>query len=113
MAQYPEPWSVFVEHRIKGNVDEMGQPIISYNPPVEYAAYGWAPPSPDTQIRDLGTGVDRDLDVYVSQRITQPLDRVTVPGEGVFTAVGHPEDFNRGPFGFVPGFRVSLKRVEG
>ena len=57
------------------------------------------------------TPVVRDLDVYMPASAAKPKDRMTVGGV-LYSVVGHPEDFNHGPFGFAPGVRVSLLRVE-
>jgi hypothetical protein len=38
-------------------------------------------------------------------------DIVTLPDGRDFTVVGEPEDNNLGPFGFAPGYKVTLRRV--
>lgn len=38
-------------------------------------------------------------------------DIVTLPDGRDFTVVGEPEDNNGGPFGFTPGYKVTLHRV--
>jgi hypothetical protein len=36
---------------------------------------------------------------------------LTLPDGRVFVVVGDPDDNNAGPFGFTPGYRVTLRRV--
>ncbi len=38
-------------------------------------------------------------------------DRVRLPDGREFTVHGEPEDFNTGPFGYQPGYRVLMRRV--
>ena len=38
-------------------------------------------------------------------------DIVTLPDGRDFTVVGEPENNNLGPFGFAPGYKVTLRRV--
>lgn len=41
-----------------------------------------------------------------------PRDRVTVHGIE-YEVEGEPGDYTHGPFGYVPGIEIALKRVEG
>lgn len=92
--------------------DGWGSPTRGWADPVVVEVFGWAPPSPDTEIRDIGTGTRRDLDLYAPTGFTRPRDRVTVDGV-LYECVGWPEDYTHGPFGFEAGYRINLKRVEG
>lgn len=114
MSVFPERFKVLHEAKILGAQDEWGNPIDTFASPVEVSVYGWAPPNSDQPIRDLSTGVDHDIDLYCSKPFCSHLDRVTLPSESAALVVqGKPDDFNHGPFGFMPGYRVKLKRVEG
>lgn len=112
MFPLPERFTVTHEARLEGVEDSQGNPVEGWAAPVVVPVYGWGPPSPDAETRPEMTGVRRDLDVYCRTGFAGPRDRVTVDGTR-FEVVGYPEDFNHGPFGFTPGFRVSLKRMEG
>ena len=94
--------------------DPYGNPIPQWAPPVTVLVYGWAPASADTEPFEAGRAeVDRHMDLLVPPGVAcGPRDRWTVAGQ-VWEQVGHPEDFTNGPFGFAPGVRVDLRRVEG
>ena len=114
MAAFPERWAVSHEARTTGGLDEMNMPVEGFSSPVSVPVYGWGPPGADEIIRPLETGVKRDLDLYCATPFAGHGDRVTVPGERLpFKVEGYPEDYNRGPFGFAPGYRLNLVRVEG
>ena len=110
---FPTPWAVTLHARALGSKDAHGNPVETWaTPGVSEPAYAWAPPSADREPFDANrTPVVRDLDVYMPASAAKPKDRMTVGGV-LYSVVGHPEDFNHGPFGFAPGVRVSLLRVE-
>ena len=70
----------------------------------------WA--NPDTEIRDIGTGTRRALSLYAATGFARPGDHVVIDGE-TYEAIGYPEDFTHGPFGFPAGYRINLQRTEG
>lgn len=111
---FPTPWTVLTHAVVEGTKNSHGNKTKTWASGVEQPVYGWAPPTADLEPLEAGrTAVIRDLDVFApSEFVVGPHDRVTVDGD-LYEVVGHPEDFNHGPFGFAPGFRVSLKRVEG
>ena len=109
---FPERFTVQHEVFTPGVEDSQGNEVDAWAAPVAVRVYGWAPPSGDREIRDTRTGVERDLDLYCRTPFAGPRDRVTIRGER-FTVVGHPENYDFGPFGFTPGCRVNLRRVEG
>lgn len=92
--------------------DSWGTKHSVWADPVEVEVFGWSPPSPDTEIRDIGTGVRRDLDLYAPTGFARPGDHVVIEGE-TYEVIGYPEDFTHGPFGFPAGYRINLQRVEG
>lgn len=114
MPVFPERFKVSHEAVLAGAEDDWGNPVEGFADPVEVKVYGWGPPAPDDPLRDLGTGLDHDIDLYCATSFCGHLDRVTLPNEPLaLTVQGNPDDFNHGPFGFMPGYRVKLKRVEG
>ena len=83
MAAFPERWAVSHEARTTGGLDEMNMPMEGF-------------------------------DLFCATPFAEHGDRVTVPGERLpFKVEGYPEDYNHGPFGFAPGYRINLVRVEG
>lgn len=109
---FPERFTVTHEARVEGGRDAMGVPVVSFAAPVTVRVYGWSVPGTDQETRPEQSGVERDLDLYCREPFAGPKDRVTIRGE-LFTAVGWPEVYDFGPFGFTPGCRINLKRVVG
>ena len=109
---FPEPFQVLHEARVAEGRDAMGVPVVSYSAPIEVRVYGWSTPGVDEQTRAELSGIERDVDLYCRTPFAGPKDRVTIAGEK-FEAVGHPEQYDFGPFGFTPGCRINLKRIEG
>jgi hypothetical protein len=97
-----------------GPDDGRGNPADGWGPPRRVAVFGWGPPAADREPFEQGRSeVARDLDLYAPPGVgCGPRDRWLVAG-GVWEQVGWAEDFTSGPFGFAPGARVSLRRVEG
>lgn len=98
--------------------DAHGDPTEVWSDPVEHPVYGWAPPSAGGS--DHGEPklaghnrviVDRELLVPPGFPAT-PHNRVVFP-DGEFEVLGYPEDYNSGPFGYMPGLVVNCRRVEG
>lgn len=115
--RFPHPYTVKLKSLITdgSHLDEMGQRIEEFADPVEHRIMSWAPVNSAVSdaLRDLGTGVKRDLDVYTQYKFGKPRDLVEVPGAGLFEIVGYPEDYNFGPFNGPGGYRLNLQRVEG
>ena len=111
---FPLLWTVEVSDYTPSTEDAHGDAGDSWGEPRTEPVYGWAPPSGDAEPFEAGrNAVVRDLDLYVPPDFTcSPRDLVSVSGVE-YEAVGHPQDFNHGPFGFIPGSVVNLKRVEG
>lgn len=111
-SAFPSPYSVDWQARVVGPPDAHGTTTFTYADPISVPVHGWAPPSPDQQPDQS----DR-APVVIALHLTAddfpggPKDRVTVGGQ-MFEQIGYPEDFRNGPFGFTPGVRVSLRRVE-
>jgi len=109
---YPMPWTV--GHRVftPGVEDAHGNPVKAWAAPVDRGVYAWAPAG--TSEPEAGRDeVTWDLDLYGPAGFTAgSLDRFVVDGDE-FEVEGRVRDFNHGPFGFMPGVVVRLRRVEG
>lgn len=111
---FPTPYTVQRLPFTAGGTDAHGNPVDGWGAPVDVAVHGWAPPSADTEPeranRDL---VESDLDLYApAGTVSRPHDRWVVDGE-TFEAVGHVQDFTKGPWQWAAGVRIKLNRVEG
>ncbi|MDR2381559.1 MAG: hypothetical protein LBE08_10395 [Bifidobacteriaceae bacterium] len=107
-------WECGLERFTPGLVDSHGNPTDGWGAPTDVLVYGWGPPAADQTPFEAGRSeIDRDLDLYAPPNVhCGPRDRWTIDGV-VYTQIGWAEDFGHGPFGFVPGARVNLRRVEG
>jgi hypothetical protein len=91
---------------------------VVYTPPkdqpgVEARVYGWAPVSSE---EPKVVGHDR---VIVEMELLVPPGFIVAPqdlidlDDGQYEVVGWPEDYTKGPFAFMPGKVVNLRKVEG
>jgi len=112
MSVFPKPYSVLVSTRLDGETDAHGNPVASWSDPVEVPVYCWAPGGAAQEDNINREQVSWDLDLYTDEIEVGPADRVTVKGLD-YEVVGYPEDYRWGPFGWQPGVRVNLRRVEG
>lgn len=113
MARFPAPWTVQVSRWEWGEPDRYGEREKVFSPPVTRKVYGWSPPGVEEESyasnRDY---IIQDLDVYAPVGFEVSADdRMTIDGEE-FRVLGGSRDFNHGPFGFVPGIAIRVKRVE-
>lgn len=93
--------------------DPFGNVVASWSEPEPVKVYGWEAPKTDEP--ELA-GHDRVIvDLVVLTPPNVPIgahDRVVVTGRE-FEVIGEIEDAGNGPFGFDPGSRIKLRRVEG
>lgn len=108
---FPENIAVFVEP-YEPVVNQLGSPRDAWGVSVLKLVYGVAPPSSDQPVRVTDTGLKIVLDVYASSWGFVPKSKVTVGGK-TYLQEGYPDDFGMGPFGYRPGVRVNLTRIEG
>jgi len=113
VTAYPTPWLVGVA-TFAGAVDDgFGNVVPAWADPVEAPVYGWAPASTGEPGAVGRSEVTWDLDLYAPPEfVATAADRILV-GSTEFEALGVPEDFGYGPFGFTPGIRLRLRRIEG
>lgn len=111
MAMFPTPWVALHHPYIAGATDAHGNETEAWEvAAVSVPVYGWATPGSDTEINVRRTLVERDLDLYSPTNPFGPKDRVMLGGQ-MFEVVGYAEDYNHGPFGFTPGYRINLNRA--
>ena len=111
---YPTPWSVQVRTASTGAKDSHGKPAVTHGPPGEpQPVYGWGPAGSTEPAEPNRSAVTPDLDLYVPPGfVVAPLDRIDVGGL-TYEVDGEPADYTHGPFGFMPGHVVRLKREDG
>lgn len=95
---------------VGGVLDANNVETETWADPVVHLTYGWATPGSDTEDGKWRTAVVGDLDLYSPDEFTGPKDKVTIKGKE-YNVIGDAEDYNNGPFDFMPGFRINLKRA--
>lgn len=76
------------------------------------AVYGWSTKSTtDGSGADLAERVITELSLLTPDGDWHNGDTVTLPNGDEFVVRGGVEDMNNGPFGFAPGYRVTLRLV--
>lgn len=113
MARFPAPWTVQTLKRTLGEPDRYGEREETFGPPVDQKVYGWSPPGVEDEVFSANRdAVVQDLDVYAPLGFdASPDDQMVIDG-ATFRVLGGTRDFNKGPFGFVPGVAVRVKRVK-
>jgi len=108
---FPTPHTV--EHAAASRTGEnaLGQATVTYTVR-QRAVIGWSPKSTtDDPTADLAGRVITEVYLSTPDGDWSDGDLVTLPDGFQFVVVGDPEDNNTGPFGFKPGYRVTLRRV--
>ncbi len=107
------PTTHTVTHVTRANVGEnaLGQPVIDTTSATR-SVYGWsAKQSDDGGEPTLAGRVITEINLLTPDGDWRDGDTVVLPDGREFVVVGDPEDNNSGPFGFTPGYRVTLRRV--
>ncbi|KZM75559.1 hypothetical protein [Nocardia terpenica] len=109
-------------HRYRdGGLDAHGNPVPSYTPPLDapgtpVAVYGWGPARSAEPALPGHDRVIIDVKIYVPADFSPaPRDLVDLPAgpAGRFEVVGIAGDANHGPFGWVPGNVIAVRKVDG
>lgn len=109
---YPTPHTVTHLRRVTDGENALGQTLVTYEA-VTRAVYGWSTKT----VTDGGGNpelADRtitELALLTPDGGWSDGDKVTMPDGREFTVIGDQSDSNTGPFGFTPGYRVTLRRV--
>jgi len=92
--------------------DALGQPVTE-STSTERAVYGWSPKVVTDGGSDpaLASRTITEVALLTPDGDWSDGDTVTLPDGRDFTVVGEPSDSNTGPFGFTPGYKVTLRRV--
>ena len=109
---FPTPHTIEVRDRVDGALDAFGDEVVEWADWRPMGVMGWAP---TTTTEPKTVGVDRvvvDLEVFSPATVTA-RSQVRLPDGRIFDVVGEPEDWNRGPFGYAPGYVFNLRRVDG
>lgn len=107
------PLSHTVTHTTRQQTGEnaLGQPTVEETS-VTRTVYGWSPrQSTDGANPVFDSRVMTEIMLLTPDGDWTDGDTVTLPNGKEFTVVGEPIDSNAGPFGFTPGYRVTLRRV--
>jgi len=108
---FPTLFTVTHNVATSDGINALGQPVVVYTS-TERAVYGWSSKSTaDANSAALVGRTITELSLLTPDGDWAHGDTVTLPGRGDFMIVGDPEDMNAGPFGFAPGYRVTLRRV--
>lgn len=107
-----------VGHKVWGVVgtDSLGNDIEDWAEPVTLWVYGIAPVA---QLGDQEPGTGRTAVTSLYQLLVPPgavlgaQDRYVLDSGPDWEQEGEIADYTKGPFGFTPGYVVSIKRVTG
>lgn len=108
---FPTPFTVEHSRPVPAGENALGQVIteaVTESRPV----CGWSPEkSEDGAEPALAGRVITEVNLLTPDGDWRDGDTVTLPDGRLFVVVGDPEDNNAGPFGFAPGYKVLLRRV--
>lgn len=108
---FPAPHTVTHTTRVQTDENALGQPVTE-TVSVSRRVFGWSPKqSDDGGEPTLAGRVITEINLLTADGDWVDGDTVTLPDGRVFVVVGDPEDNNGGPFGFTPGYLVTLRRV--
>ena len=111
----PTPFEVQHLVRVEDPPNSPTKPKPTWANPVTRRVYGWAPAGTGEPFELAREPVTWDIDLYAPADFKPgPHDRIALPGEALpFDIEGQVQDFSYGPFGFQPGVRIRLRRVDG
>lgn len=115
MGVFPERFTIGVKSYSASGDDGFGNPVESWGSPVSTPVYAVAPGTPGEDYEPGRTPSRIPLVVLgSSDSIGSVRARDRVVWQGLeFEVDGEPESFDCGPFGFTPGVRLRIIRVEG
>ncbi|AXH46851.1 head-tail adaptor [Mycobacterium phage Aminay] len=102
-----------VKHTTERKVGEnaLGQALTEPTT-IERAVYGWRPKlARDGATAELDGRTVTELYLLMPDGDYADGDTIELPGDKQYVVHGEVEDFNHGPFGFAPGYRLTMRRV--
>lgn len=111
MNMFPTPHTVTHTTSTQTGENALGQPTVTTTS-TERPVFGWSPKTSDDGGEPTLAGrVITEVYLLTPDGDWADGDAVTLPDNRTFVVVGDVEDNNAGPFGFQPGYRVTLRRV--
>lgn len=108
---FPTPFTVEHSTPAKTGENALGQATVEWQT-VTRSVYGWHAPSGSPQMTPaMADRVVTELSLLTPEPGWSHGDVVTIPGRGDFKVHGDVHDCNTGPFGFTPGYKVTLRKV--
>lgn len=108
------PTAQTIGHQVwsAGATDAHGNPVDQWADAVDVAVYGYGPPVRTEEAEQGGTQVVQGLQVLAPTFPVDPRDRFVIDSK-VYEQIGESAVWDNGPFGFVPGMLLRVKRVQG
>lgn len=108
---FPTLHTVSHTTRTETGENALGQSVVSETT-VQRGVYGWSPRSTtDGDSAATANRVITEVSLLTPDADWRNGDIVVLPDGRQFIVRGDPEDMNAGPFGFQPGYKVTLRRV--
>lgn len=108
---FPTPHTVTHSVAVADGENALGQPVTQ-TVTTSRQVFGWSPKNTDDGGEPALAGrVITEVYLLTPDGDWVDGDTVTLPDGRVFVVIGDVEDNNAGPFGFRPGYRVTLRRV--
>ncbi|QGH80299.1 head-to-tail stopper [Mycobacterium phage Malthus] len=112
---FPTPDDNKIKHITREKIGEnaLGQPIYADEPTIrEREVYGWRPKlARDGATAALDGRTITELYLLMPEGDYADGDVIELPDGKQYTVQGDVEDFNHGPFGWKPGYRLTMRRV--
>ncbi|WP_130865845.1 hypothetical protein [Acidipropionibacterium timonense] len=107
---------MIARHPVRHLVRSLGATDVHGNATDEWAStprmvFGWSQEQSDEPAAVGANRISTTLQV-LSPWAAADKDRVVILGH-MFEVIGESEDWNHGPFGFEPGYRFRVRRIDG
>jgi len=110
MPSFPALFTVTKVKRTKTGEDSLGQPTYDETRD-DRKVYCWYGAVDDEKlVAEYGDRVINALVILGPDGDYEPHDAIEVDGN-TYEVMGYPINYNTGPFGYAPGFKVVLQRV--
>jgi hypothetical protein len=109
----PTPYVVGVRKRVTGAKDAHGNKVVTHGATTFISVYSIAPAYSNEPFEAGRQAVVTGLTVLAPSGTTIDEDDLVVIDDKNYEVDGEIASWDRGPFGFLPGVSITLKRVEG